>query len=141
MPAVTPFHLRDDWRELKHSRPGRRFQERFERARRLEPHCGLAKRIATIVLAMLAVALGLFFAIFPGPALPFFFVGAALLATQSRTLARWFDVLEVRVREAFAWSRQRWRHLPLVARVAIGLCALGCAALLSYFGFRFARGK
>lgn len=140
MPAATHFSLRDDWRALKRGRPGRRFQERYERARGIEAHCGLAKRVGIVVVAVVAFLLGLFFAVFPGPAIPFFLLAAALLATHSRPLARALDWLEVRLRELFLKLRRTWRRLPLVGRVVLAVVALACPAALTYFAYRWMRG-
>ena len=140
MPAVIRFHFRDDWRELKRGRPGRRFQQRYERARHAEPRSGLAKRVALIGIAVIAVGLGLFFAVFPGPAIPFFFVGGALLAAESRMIARSMDWLELRARDFMTWFKKRWRHLPLVGRIAGVVLFMGCSATVTYFMYRFVRG-
>jgi hypothetical protein len=140
MPAAIRFHFRDDWRDLKRSRPGRRFQERYERARRAEPHCGLVKRVATIAVASIAILLGVFFAVFPGPAIPFFFVGGALLATESRPLARGMDWIELRVRDFIELFKKRWRHLPLVGRIAGVMLLMGFSATMAYLMYRFVRG-
>jgi uncharacterized membrane protein YbaN (DUF454 family) len=61
-------------------------------------------------MALLFVLVGLFFAVFPGPAFPFFILAGALLATQSKTVARWMDALELRARNTLAWLKRRWRR-------------------------------
>jgi hypothetical protein len=110
MPAAARFRIRDHWRELKRGRPGRRFRDRYAQARRAEPPCGLVQRLTTLATALLLVVVGLFFAVFPGPAFPFFILAGALLATQSKTVARWMDALEVRARRLLTWLKRRWRR-------------------------------
>src|SRR3954470_18047537 len=106
MAAASYLHFREDWRELKRGRPGHRFQDRYQRAQRAESRGGVGKRIITMALAAIFIAVGIFFAVFPGPAVPFFFVGGALLATHSRAIARAMDWLEVRSRAVFAWLKK-----------------------------------
>jgi hypothetical protein len=131
--------LREHWLDLKRGRPGRRFQDRYEKTRRAEPHCGLAKRVATIAVALIAILMGLFFAVVPGPAIPFFFVGGALLATRSRTIARWMDRLELRVRDVVAWLKKQWRRLPLAGRIGSVVFLMGCSAMMAFLVYRFLR--
>jgi hypothetical protein len=134
------FSLRKDWRDLKRGRPGHRFQDRYERTHRCEPHCSTAKRIATIVVAVVVMAVALFFAVFPGPAIPFFFIGGALLATQSRVIARWMDWIELRVRKVVAWLKRHWRRLPLAGRVVVVAIMVSISATMMFFSYRFLRG-
>lgn len=140
MPATLHFSLRDSWRELKRGRPGHRFQDRYERTRRAEPRCGVAKRIATLAVAAVAIAIGLVLAVIPGPAIPFFVISGALLATQSRTMARAMDWLELRGRDALAWLKRRWRHLPRGGRIAVAFFGISCSATLAYATYRLFRG-
>lgn len=135
MPAATHFnlHLREHWEELKHGRPGHRFQDRYKRARRDEARTGIGKRVAMIVVGVVVLLLGGFFAIVPGPAIPFFLLGGALLATESRVIARAMDWSEVRVRKVFTWGKRRWKRLPIAARVACAISA-ACVSAGSAYG-------
>ena len=138
--ATLHFHFREQWRELKRGRPGHRFQERYERARAEAHECGHGQRIVRYVFGAIAVVIGAFLAVFPGPAIPFFIVAGGLFATESRAIARFMDWSEVRVRRIVAWGKRRWRKLPAVARVALmilGACASATSAFLTY---RFMRG-
>jgi hypothetical protein len=133
------FSFRDDWRELKRSRPGHRFRDRFERAQRTEPQGGIAKRIALMALAGICLLVGLFFAVFPGPAIPFFLIGGALLAAESRAIAGWMDWIEVHVRKILMWLIHRWRDLPSGGRVIVAVGAMSCLAVFGYFAYRWLR--
>lgn len=110
MPAVSRFHFRDDWRALKRGRPGHRFQDRYAAAHRAGPRSGMWQRILTFVIAALLLAIAAVLSVIPGPAFPFFILAGALLATQSKTIARWMDALEVRTRKVFAWVKRRWHR-------------------------------
>jgi hypothetical protein len=100
----------------------------------------VGKRIITMGLAAVFIALGVFFAVFPGPAMPFFFVGGALLSTHSRAIARVMDWLEVRGRTVFAWLKKRWRHLPLAGRIAVVVVAMACSVTGMFFMHRLFYG-
>lgn len=139
MPAAIRFGLREEWRDLKRGRPGHRFQDRYERARR-EERSGFAKRVATIGVAALVLAIGAFFAVVPGPAIPFLFFGGALLAAESRLIARLMDWIEVRARRVLAWARRHWRRLSLPARVAVVALMAASSASVGYLLFRVVRG-
>jgi hypothetical protein len=140
MPAASHFSLVDDWHDLKRGRPGHRFQDRYERARREKPPCSVARRAVTLAAALVFLGVAMFLAVFPGPAIPFFFLGGALLATQSRTVARWMDWAEVGIRRMLAGVKRRWRRLPLVGRIAVVAVAMGCSATFAFFTYRFVRG-
>lgn len=67
-------------------------------------------RIVTIAVAVVFLAVAAVLSVIPGPAFPFFILAGALLATQSKTVARWMDWLEVRARKLFAWLKRRWHR-------------------------------
>ena len=139
MAATTHFHFREHWRELRRGRPGRRFQARYERLRRSRHRCGALERILLVVAAIVLFLIGALLVIFPGPAIPFFFMGGALLATESRPMARLMDWSEVRLRTVFAWGKRQWRRLPGFARVlllGVGAC---CSATMAYVAFQLLR--
>lgn len=111
--------MKAHWRDLERGEPGRRFQERYERAHRERSRKGnLVQRVLKIGGGILAIAIGLIEIVFPGPAFLFLMLGGALLATESRVVARTMDWLEVKCRAA--WSRVRgwWRRRGPTARGA-----------------------
>jgi hypothetical protein len=135
MATSAHFHFRDDWRELKRGRPGHRFQDRYERARRDEHRCGAGQRIVLIVVAIVCLAIGAVLTVIPGPAILFFFVAGGLLASESRLIARFMDWSEVRIRKLLAWAKRRWRHLSGAGRITLMIIVAGTSAaglLLSY---------
>lgn len=91
------------WDRFVHATPGRRFQERY---RRMQEQKGSAwKRCAFVCVGILLALVGLFFMAVPGPGIPIFAVGLALIAQESKTLARLLDKAEVRLRRW--WKRLR----------------------------------
>ena len=89
--------LKQSYRELKASPPGKRFQELHRRrARGSEARRPLVLSAATIVLAT-----GVVFLIVPGPGIPLVILGFSLIAQELLPVARALDWLELRLREAF----------------------------------------
>jgi hypothetical protein len=129
--------LKKSWHGLVRGRPGHRFQQRHERAKaaRGTSRFGWARRIASIVLGLAAVAVGIVEIVFPGPAVAFFFVGGALLANESMLVARLMDWAEVKGRIVFAWGRDLWRHASAALRGLIVASATTAGAAGVYFGY------
>ena len=93
-----------------------------------------------IAAAIVCLAIGAVLAVIPGPALPFFFLGGGLLATESRVVARFMDWAEVRLRKIIAWAKRRWHRMPLIGRIAVVMFAACCSATTFYLSFRLFRG-
>lgn len=140
MAPTFQLQLREHWRDLRRGRPGRRFVARYERARSVEKRCGTGERVLLMVAAALAFVIGLFLVVFPGPAFPFFIVAGGLLATESRTIARFMDWSEVRVRKIVAWAKRRWRHLPRAGRAVLLVIGACCSVGPAYLSYRLLRG-
>ncbi len=140
MAATMDFRFREYWRDIKRGRPGHRFQDRYVRAQRSGRKVHAGQRIIFLIAALISIAIGGLLVVFPGPAIPFFFLGGALLASESRVIARAMDGAEVRLRAIFAWGKKRWRRLPGAARVALIVLGACCSAGSAYLGFRLMRG-
>jgi hypothetical protein len=91
------------WDRFVHATPGRRFQERYQRMQ--EKKGGAWKRGAFVCGGILLALVGLFFMAVPGPGIPILAVGLALIAQESKILARLLDKAEVRLRRW--WKRVR----------------------------------
>lgn len=98
--------IRALWTRLRELEPGRRF-ETFHREQRNKP---TAVRVAFFAAAFLCLGAGVVFALIPGPAILFFALGGALLATQSLWFARWLDRGELWARRTLAQVRESWRR-------------------------------
>ena len=140
MAAIMQFHFREHWRELRQGRPGQRFQDRYERLRQERKQSGPVKRILLIGVAIVFLAIGVVLTVFPGPAFVFFILAGALLAGESRVIARFMDWCEVRARRIIAGAKRLWRRTPTAARVATIVVVAGCAVTVAFLGYRTLRG-
>mgnify|MGYP003577713667 CR=1 FL=1 len=88
--------LKHTWRELKRLPPGERFQKHHEKQR----EAGIPKwrRVLSLGVAVSALAIGVVLVFIPGPAIVFFAVGGALLASHSLWVARALDWTELKLR-------------------------------------------
>ncbi len=139
MAATSGISFREHWRDIRRGRPGHRFQDRYKRAREQKRKTSTTQRIVFIVVGVLALAIGVLLFVFPGPAIPFFFLGGALLASESRIIARTMDWAEVKLRVLFTWGRARWVRLPRAAQVTLVLVGVCCSVASAYFGYRLVR--
>jgi hypothetical protein len=89
------------WKRLETLEPGKRFQT-LHREQRDRPPAVIA---AFFVVAIACFAVGLVFVSIPGPAILFFALGGALLATQSFWVARVLDAAEIWGRKARGFAR------------------------------------
>ena len=91
------------WDRFVYSRPGRRFVARYRRMRQAR---GSAWRRALFVGGGILLSLvGIFFMAVPGPGVPILAVGLALVAQESKVMARMLDRAEIRLRRL--WKRLR----------------------------------
>jgi hypothetical protein len=81
---------------LSRGTPGRRFQERYLRARRAAHSA--AKRVAKVAAGALLIAVGIVLLPAPGPGILVVLLGLALVAESSLTVAKALDRLELRAR-------------------------------------------
>lgn len=140
MATSMTVQLRKHWRDLLEGRPGNRFMDRYERARRKDRRSGVWRRLTIIVLGCAALLVGAVLTVIPGPAVPFFFIGGGLLATESRPVARLMDWFEIQIRKVAAWIKRRWKRLPKLARVALLILGACCSAASAYLTYRFVSG-
>jgi hypothetical protein len=94
------------WKRFKTLEPGSRFQT-FHRDQRDRP---FAVKGAFFAVAIACFAAGLVFVLIPGPAILFFALSGALLATQSSWVARVLDATEVWGRKTLESIQRRWRR-------------------------------
>lgn len=92
--------IRQKWTQFKAAEPGERFERWYERG-----HAHKASAVRKILLMAAGVVLifvGVVLLAIPGPGIPVGVIGAGLLAAESRTAARVFDWLELRLRAILA---------------------------------------
>lgn len=127
--------IKKHWRELRSSRPGHRFQERYERRKKEHRgtfHWGRWLNIGAGVILTLA---GIFLLAAPGPGLLVAVVGLSLLGSEFLTLARFLDWAEVKLRKWFARIRQWWRRSGWMARASVILFGCLLAGGVAYGGY------
>jgi len=109
--AITMLRsFKDSCQALRRSRPGRRFQDHYERTRRGRDGRSAWARIVRLTLATVAFAIGLVLTVLPGPAVLFFLVAGTLVAADSLAVARFLDRGELSLRAA--WDRFRKKRGP-----------------------------
>jgi uncharacterized protein (TIGR02611 family) len=124
--------LQRNWRELKESAPGHRFQERYARRQRAKRRRWDAKSLVNIALG-LAVALGgLFLIPAPGPGWAITFLGLGLLGSEFSVIARFLDQVELKVRAVARWVKRTWNGSPFIGQALLVLVALLLMAALGY---------
>jgi len=95
--------LKQSWRELQRGEPGRRFEDRWRRKGR----SSAARKALALGTGTVVVALGLLLLPAPGPGTIVLALGAALLAEESRWVARALDRAELLLRSALRRLRTR----------------------------------
>ena len=121
-----------DWKELKESRPGHRFEERYRRARRDGGGGGVAHFLRPI-LGILVAAAGVLLMPAPGPGWLVFVIGLSLLASDFLWMARILDGAEVRLRAAARALERWWKKSGPAVRIAAST-AVGLVLVASAWG-------
>ncbi|HYP15670.1 MAG TPA: hypothetical protein VEQ65_00555 [Opitutus sp.] len=132
--------LKRQWEMLQRGEPGRRFQARYEASRRQRSRGTLIGRVVRWVLAAVAIAIGVVLMFIPGPAVVFFALAGALLASESRGVARFLDWSEVKLRLLLKRAQRIWARLPLVAKIAVVMVGAASGAASSYLAWRLMAG-
>lgn len=126
--------LKSQLAALRRSRPGHRFQDRYERNRASHNALKVLWRIVRVAIAAGFVALGVVFMFIPGPAIAFYAIAGALLATDSLPVAKALDWVEVRSRRAGRWIVTKWNPLPIAVKVTLGTLG-ACGSVTSTWLF------
>jgi len=97
---------REEWHAFRASAPGRRFLERYERARC--PERPMHERIARFLCGFVTILVGIVLIPLPGPGWLIVGFGVTMLAQESHRIARVCDAIELRFRGwTAAWRRHR----------------------------------
>ncbi len=132
--------LKSQWLALKRAKSGERFVKRYEASRRQRGGRHFVARVVRWVLALAAVAIAVVLMFIPGPAVVFFALAGALLASESRGVARFLDWAEVKLRRVLAWGKRHWQKLPPAGRVALAIASAGAGAAATFLGYRWITG-
>ena len=131
--------LMKHWHVLTGGSPGRRFEDRYEAARAARLRGGWSHRLTRalrLVIAVLALGVGLVLAVMPGPAILFFLLSGSLFAAESRGVARLLDRAEVRLRTFWQWGRKIWVKLPGWGRAGLVVLVVAAGAASTYASYR-----
>lgn len=125
--------LKQSWHRLKTGEPGRRFQQEY--AAHQASRRTTWSRPLMIILGVIIVAVGLVALPAPGPGTLVLALGAALLARESKAVAKTSDWLELRLRHVGRWAGRSWNAAPWWGKVAISLAGVALTALAGFGAF------
>lgn len=128
--------LKRQWRTFRAGRPGRRFQDRYERSQKSKHSQAWYLHLLKPALALVLTVGGVVLCFIPGPGIPLMIIGAGLFADNSLALARALDWMEVRLRRIVRWAKRWWALASRPARggVVAGAVLILCA--VTYCGYR-----
>lgn len=121
--------LKENWEELKESKPGDRFKNRYHRRQQEPGH--IVKRVVLVIVGSVIAVGSLFTAPLPGPGFATVFLGLAILAGEVLPAARFLDWSEVHLRRLWQFIQTVWRT-GLFGKVAVAVVA---AVLVGAFLF------
>jgi Putative transmembrane protein (PGPGW) len=126
---------KEGWQLFKEIEPGHRFQTRYHnhRERRQRGETWKYGRIFNFVGGPALIVAGFAFLPTPGPSYIIIVIGLWMLAGEFLPLARFFDRLEVRLRELGRWIRNAWTSSTTVVRTLAVLAIPICVAALAYW--------
>lgn len=129
--------LKHEWQQLRRAPPGQRFQRRFDaRANGSAGPNSLLRRVVVIGTAIVLGAIGLVLVFIPGPAILFFFIAGALLAEESRLIARLLDWIELRARAVWRPLKAWWKRRSQVAKVSAAVTLVLVTGAVTYGSYK-----
>lgn len=126
---------RENWRRLKESEPGERFQDGYRRRQQNSRVRFSVRALLGVVGGILVVVGGLIAIPGPGPGWLITCFGLGLIAGEVRSFARFMDRAEVKLRMLGRWCAGVWTKSHTVAKVSICLAGLLCVAALGYAAY------
>lgn len=97
--------LRQQVTQFKAGKQGHRFRDHYARQRQMKDRTSSWSRILVWLIALVLLAIGIVLVFIPGPAVVFFCIAGALLATESHPIAVAMDWCEVKIRAVLSWVR------------------------------------
>jgi hypothetical protein len=128
-------NLKRQWRAFRRGKPGHRFQDRHDRTKQNRKTQAGWIRIVQPIIAVFLLAIAVVMTFLPGPGFIFYFAALALLADESRTLARWLDWGELKGRKGLRRFKRWWKQASWPAKgglIFVGLCAVAGAGYVFY---------
>jgi uncharacterized protein (TIGR02611 family) len=133
-------HLKEDWRNFKRGKPGRRFKDRYYLSQRRNRGRFTFWRVFNIGVGSGIALGGLLMVIAPGPGWLAIFLGLGMLGGELLPVARFLDWIEVRLRKLVRWVREAWNNTPAVGKALILLAILTVVAASVYGAYHFLLG-
>ncbi|MBA3503156.1 MAG: PGPGW domain-containing protein [Myxococcota bacterium] len=99
--------MKQEWRILKHDRPGKRFENHRRRMQKQATWKKVLRGIGGVAL----IGVGIVFCVLPGPGTLGIVLGLALLGGMSKTIAGWMDRIEPKMRRGLEHLRRFWQAL------------------------------
>src|ERR671921_987904 len=104
---------KENWRHLKESKPGRRFQDHHCRHQHQDGRGRSSFQVIfNVVGGVMVVGGGLVAVPGPGPGWLIILLGLGTVASESLFFARWLDQVEVKLRGLARRIRGTWRTSP-----------------------------
>jgi uncharacterized protein (TIGR02611 family) len=132
--AAMLHAIKEHWNDLKHGKPGKRFQDHYKKHHESGGH--FWRKAFFLGVGALIVAAGIFFLPAPGPGFLIIFLGGGLIAQESLPAAKLLDWCEVRVRAVAEWALGIWKRASMPARAAIAFFGLVIAAGAGYAAYQ-----
>jgi hypothetical protein len=118
--------FKQDWRDLRESPPGQRFQQRYKR--RQQSTQRLRNKVLSIGGGILIIAAGILLVPVPGPPEIISIIGAGLIAQEFLVVARALDWTELRLRRLATWSLGVWLRASLAVKILLLLFVMALVA-------------
>ena len=131
--------LKQNWRELKHGEPGKRFTAHYQR--RHQSGSSPLRKALFIGAGAVIVAAGIFFLPAPGPGFVIIFLGGGLIAQESKAAARVLDWCELKLRTVADRALGVWQRASMPTRAAIAVAGLVIAGGAGYLAYQIFLGK
>ncbi|MBN2105148.1 PGPGW domain-containing protein [bacterium] len=91
--------LKQNWHKFKKSRPGNRFQDRYDRCSKQRGPSFRIEKLLRIFTGLVVMFIGAALWFLPGPGWAIVFVGAAIVSGESLWMAKFLDSAEVKIRK------------------------------------------
>lgn len=122
---------KENWRRLKESKPGRRFQDHHYRHQGGRGRSGF-QVILNVVGGVMVVGGGLIAVPGPGPGWLIILLGMVMIAGESLSFARFADWAEIKLRRLARRVASVWAASPAAAKVLTILALTVCATASGY---------
>lgn len=126
---------KDHWQHFKHSEPGRRFQDRYDRHQQTTLGRWSLGKVFNIVGGIAIAIVGVILLPAPGPGTLIIFAGLGLLGSEFLPIARALDWAELRLRALTLRAKAIWAGFSLLVKMLICLIILSGMAAMGYASF------